>query len=239
MFEKLPWRWIIPVLLILALGFTVRAYAGALGRADAAADRVEELEGERDAIAESNAGLEEALAAADSSKAAQARADSVRLAELALETEELERTVRDLAHDDRRNAESVEAALRDLEALLVPVAIPALRRLQGAYETRIVGFSDQIVTLTDILEGKNEHIELLEGDLRREKAARSAADQLLAGIRSELLVQGELVQAQAIEIDALRNAVAPGFFSRLWQNAEVAIGAAAFGGVVTYLVIGG
>ena len=43
-FRGLPWRWIVPVLVIVALGSAVRAYAGALGRADAAADRVEEPE---------------------------------------------------------------------------------------------------------------------------------------------------------------------------------------------------
>ena len=37
--RSLPWRWIIPVLLIAALAFAARSYAGALGRADAAGAR--------------------------------------------------------------------------------------------------------------------------------------------------------------------------------------------------------
>ena len=239
MFERLPWRWIVPVLLIAALGFTVRAYAGALARADAAAERVEQLEVARDAIAESNAALAAALAAADSSKAAQARADSIRIAELALETEELERTVRDLAADDLRNAESVEAALSDLEAELAPGGVPALRQLTRAYETRITGLSDQVVALTGIVDLKDEEIKLLGVDLGLERFARSAADQLLLGLRSELHVQGQILTAQGIEIDALRDAVAPGFFLRLWQNAELVAGVGVVTGVVTYLVFGG
>lgn len=235
----IPWRWIVPVLLIAALGFTVRAYAGALGRADAAAERVGELEKVRDSIAESNAALASALADADSSKAERARADSVRIAELALETEELQRTVRDLAADDRHNAESVGAALRDLEAELAPEALPVLRQLTSAYETRITGLSDQVVALTGIVELKDEEIELLGVDLGLERFARSAADRLLDGLRSELRVQGEIVKVQAIEINALRDAVAPGFFSRLWQNAELAVGVAVVAAAVTYLATSG
>ena len=239
MFEKLPWRWIVPVLLIAALGFTVRAYAGALGRADAAAERVEELEVERDSIAESNVTLADALADADSSKAERVRADSLRIAELALETEELERTVRDLAADDRHNAESVETALWDLEVELAPEVVPTLRQLQGAYEARITGLSDQVIALTGIVDLRDEEIELLGVELGLERFARSAADQLLDGLRSELCVQGQVVNAQASEIDALRDAVAPGFFLRLWQNAELVAGVAAVTGAVTYLAFGG
>ena len=239
MFEKLPWRWIIPVLLIVALGFTVRAYAGALGRADAAAERVEELEVERAAIAESNVFLQKTLAAADSGKAEQARADSARIAELALETEELERTVRDLAADDRQHAEDVEAALSALEARLSPVDVPALRRLRGAYETRLTGISDQVVALSGVVEAKDERIGLLEGELNSERLARWAADQFIVGLRFELGVQDEIVLVQAVEISALRDAVVPGFFSRLRQNAELVLGTAALAGVVTFLVFGG
>ena len=239
MFERLPWRWIVPVLLIAALGFTVRAYTGALARADAAAERVEELKVVRASLAESNATLAAALADADSSKAEQARVDSIRIAELALETEELERTVRDLAAADSIAAESVEAALRDLEVELAPEALPALRRLTSAYEARITGISDQVVVLTGIVDLKDEEIRLLGVDLGLEKFARSAADQLLDGLRSELLVQGKVVNAQAIEIDALRDAVAPGFFLRLWQNAELAGAVAAAAAAVTYLATSG
>ncbi len=237
--RALPWRWIVPVLLITALGFTVRAYAGALGRADAAAERVEELELERDSIAESNVTLADALADADSSKAERARADSLRIAELALETEELERTVRDLAADDRHNAESVDVALRDLEAELAPEALPVLRRLTSAYETRITGLSDQVVALSTVVDLKDEEIELLGVELGLERFARSAADQLLDGLRSELRVQGAVVNAQAIEINALRDAVAPGFFSRLWQNAELAGAVAVVTVAITYLATSG
>ena len=239
MVEKLPWRWIVPVLLIAALGFTVRAYAGALGRADAAAERVEELEEDLDSIAESNVDLADDLADADSIKAEQARADSVRIAELALETEELERTVRDLAADDLHHAEGVDSALRDLEAVVAPEALPALRRLTSAYGTRITGLSDQVVALTSIVDLKDEEIELLGVDLGRERFARSAADRLLDGLRSELRVQGQVVNAQAIEIDALRDAVAPGFFRRFWQNAELAGAVAVVAAGVTYLATSG
>ena len=221
--RALPWKWIVPVLVIVALGSAVRAYAGALGRADAAADRVEKLEVELALIEDSNESLEEALADADSSKAVQARADSLRLAELAFETEELERTVRDLAAEDRRNAEGVNVALRDLGAVLLPGAVPALRQLTGAYETRITGLSDQVVALTGIVAAKDENIEILEAELGAERFARSAADELLRGLRVELRLQVEIIETQEIEIGALRDAVAPGFLLRFFQNIELVI----------------
>ena len=233
------WRWVLPVLVIVALASAARSYAGALGRADAADARAVELTVEIDSIADSNVDLQELLADADSAKAIQARADSVRIAELAIETEALERTVRDLAAADRLAAESVDAALRDLGAVLAPSAMPALRTLQSAYQARITGLDGQIVALTSIVDAKDEEIEILGVELIAERFARSAADELLRGLRVELVVQGEIVETQVIEIDALRDAVAPGFFLRIWQHAELALGAAVFGGAVVYLAVGG
>ncbi len=136
----------------------MRARAGALGQADAAGALALQLSVRLADVEDSNESYAEALADADSSNAAQARADSVRLAELALETEQLERTVRDLAADDRRNAEGVDVALRDLGAVLSPGAVPALRQLQSAYEARISGLSDQVVALAGIADAKDEEI---------------------------------------------------------------------------------
>ena len=235
--RSLPWKWIVPVLVIVALGSAVRSY-GALGRADAAADRVAELAVRLEEVEDSNGFLEEALADADSTKAEQARSDSVRIAELASETEELERTVRDLAAEDLRNAEGVDVALRDLGAVLSPGAVPALRQLTSAYEARITGLSGQVVALTGIVDAKDEEIEILEAELGAERFARSAADELLRGLRVECRVCGELVGAQVIEIDALRDAVAPGFFLRIWQNAGLAAGAVALGATLMYLAGG-
>lgn len=238
-FRGLPWKWIIPVLLIGALGFTVTAYASALGRADAAAVLVKDLKEDLKAIATSNEGLEDALATADSSKAARAHADSIRLVEMADETRDLERTIRDLAAEDRQNADSVEAALRDLGAILPLDALPALQRLQSAYGAQLTGLSSQIVTLTNVVSLRDERIGIIEGELVEERSARSAADALLDGLRTEIVTADQVIEKQGVEIDALRDAVAPAFFKRLWQNAELAAGAAIFGGAVIHLALGG
>ncbi len=232
-------RWIAPVLVIVALAFAARAFAGALGRADAEAVRSAELTVELDSIADSNVELQELLEDADSSNAAQARADSVRLAELQLETEELERTVRELAAEDARNAEGVDAALRDLGAVLAPSAVPALRQLQGAYEVRITGLSDQVVALTGIVDVRDEEIVILKAELASERFARGLADGVASGLRDQVVVLEERDASRVIEIGALRDAVAPGFFTRLGQNAGLAIGAAVFGGSLVYLATSG
>lgn len=216
-------RWIVPVLLIAALGWTVRARAAALGRADAADARSVDLTVEIDSIADSNVDLQELLADADSSKSAQARADSVRLAELALETEGLKRTVRDLAAEDLQNAEGVDVALRDLGAVFSPGAVPALRQLTSAYEARITGLSDQVVALTDIVAAVEEENEILKVELAAERFARGLADGVSSGLRDQVVVLEERDAARVIEIGALRNAVAPSFFTRLGQNAGLAI----------------
>jgi hypothetical protein len=237
--RSLPWKWIIPVLLILALGQTVRARSRALGQADAAGALALHLSVRLADIEDSNESYAEALAHADSSNAVQARADSIRIAELERETEELERTVRDLAADDRRNAEGVDAALRDLGAVLPPEALPALRGLTSAWETRVSGLSDQVVALTGIVEVKDEEIEILKVELAAERFARGLADRVASGLHRQIDVLEERDAARVIEIDALRDAVAPGFLVRLWQNAELAVGAAVFGGAVVFLAFGG
>ncbi len=233
----LPWKWIVPVLLILALGQAVRARAAALGVADAAADRAAELVLERDSIADANEDLTGELASRDTTKDSLAAADSIRFAELDQENEELERELRNLALQDAQAAEDVDDALRDLGAVLAPEAMPALRELQGAYQARITGLSGQIVALTDRLENEEEENEDLRAELGAERFARSAADELLAGLRVEVVVLGEINDTQSIEIDALREAVAPGFLTRLGQNAGLAFGAAVFGGTVVYLAL--
>ena len=239
MFRELPWKWIIQVLLIAALAFVAKSYAGALGRADAADALTIQLAVRLMEEGDSTAVLEEALADADSSKAAKARADSVRVAELEVENEELERTVRDLAAADRRNAEGVDVALTALAAMLAPEAMPALRKLTGAYGARITGLSEQLVALAGIVELRDERIEIVEGELADEQFARGLADGVISGLRGELITQAEIVESQAVEIDELRDAVAPGFFQRLGQNAELALGAAVFGGAVVKLLAAG
>ncbi len=231
----LPWRWIIPVLAILVLGFAVRSYAGALGRADAAGVLNDSLAVRLMEEEDSTAILELALADADSSKAELARAGAARVAELEIENEELERTVRDLAAADSANAEGVGVALRDLRAALSPEALPALRQLTSAYEVRITGLSDQVVALTGIVELRDERIEIIEAELAAERFARGLGDGVSSGLRNELKIQAELVDSQEIEIGALRDAVVPGFFLRLWQNAELAVVASVFGGAVVFL----
>ncbi len=237
--RSLPWKWIVPVLLIVALGSAVRARATALGQADAAGALALQLSVRLGEAADSTEALEELLAVADSSKAEQARTDSVRIAELAIETEELERTVRDLAAEDVQNAEGVDVALRDLGAVLAPSAVPALRQLQGAYEARISGLSDQVVTLTSIVDAKDEEIEILTVELAAERFARGLADGVTSGLRDQIVVLEERDAARVIEIGALRDAVAPSFFTRLGQNAGLAIGAAVFGGSVVYFATSG
>ncbi len=232
-----PWRWTIPVGIIIVLGFTVRACAGALGRADAAGALALQLSIRLTDVQDSTVVLEEALADADSSNAAQARADSVQIAELNLETEELERTVRDLAAEDRQNAEGVDAALRDLGAVLAPSAVPALRQLQSAYAVRISGLSDQVVALTSVVDAKDEVIEILEAELASERFARGLADGVSSGLRDQVVVLEERDEARVIEIDALRDAVAPSFFTRLGQNAGLAAGAFTIGAALAYLAI--
>ncbi len=236
MFRGLPLRWILPVLAIAVLAGVAKSYAGALGRADAADALTLQLAVRLMEEGDSTEILEHALADADSSKAAQARAHSLQLAEVAFENEELERTVRDLAADDRRNAEGVNVALRDLGAVLSPGAVPALRQLTSAYEVRITGLSDQVVALKGIIELRDERIEIVEAELVAERFNRGLADGVSSGLRSQLKVQGEIVDTQSIEIDALRKAVAPGFFKRLGQNAQLALGAAVFGGAVVKLL---
>ncbi len=235
----LPWKWIVPVLLIVALGWTVRASARALGQADAAGALALQLSVRLGEAADSTEELEELLAVADSSKAEQARADSVRLAELALETEALERTVRDLAAEDVRNAEGVGVALRDLGAVIAPSAVPALRRLTSAYEVRLTGLSDQVVALTGIVEAVEEEKEILEAELAAERFARGLADGVSSGLRGQVVVLEERDEARVVEIGALRDAVAPSFFTRLGQNVGLAIGAAVFGGAVVFLATSG
>ncbi len=230
-------KWVVPVLLILALGYAVRAYAGALGRADAEAVRSVELTVELDSIADSNVELQELLADADSSNAVQARADSVRLAELEEETDQLERTIRDLAAEDRQNAEGVDAALRDLGAVLSPGAVPALRQLQSAYEVRITGLSDQVVSLTGIVDAVEEEKEILTAELAAERFARGLADGVASGLRGQIVVLEERDASRVIEIGALRDAVAPSFFTRLGQNAGLAAVVFTFGATLTYLAV--
>ena len=239
MFRELPWKWIIQVLLIAALAFVAKSYAGALGRADAADALTIQLAVRLMEEGDSTAVLEEALADADSSKADLARVGSARIAELEVKNEGLERTVRDLAADDRRNAEGVDAALRDLGAVLSPGALPALNQLTSAYEVRITGLSEQVVALTDIIELRDERIEMVEAELAAERFARGLADGVSSGLRRQLAVQAEIVESQEIEIGALRDAVAPGFFKRLGQNAGLALGAFGFGATITYIALAG
>ncbi len=237
--RSLPWKWIVPVLLILALGQAVRARAAALGRADAADARAVELTVELESIADSNVDLQELLADADSSNAELVRAGDVRIAELGLENERLERTVRDLAADDVQNAEDVDVALRDLGAVLAPSAVPALRQLTGAYEARITGLSDQVVALTDLNDAKDEEIEILEAELASERFARGLADGVASGLRNQIVVLEERDEARVLEIDALRDAVAPAFLLRIWQNVELVVGALGAGVALGYLASGG
>ena len=117
--------------------------------------------------------------------------------------------------------------------------MPALRALTGAYEDRVTGLSEQVVALTGIIDAKDEQLGILEVELVAERFARSVADALTAGLRVQIVVLQELSATQAIEIDALRDAVAPGFLLRLWQNAELAVGFTAFGATLMYLASGG
>ncbi len=237
--RSLPWKWIVPVLLIVALGWTVRSRAAALGKADAAGVVAARLSIQLTDVQDSTVVLEEALADADSSNAAQARADSVRIAELDQETEELERTVRDLAAEDLQNAEGVDVALRDLGAVLAPSAVPALRRLTSAHEARVAGLSGQIVALDSIVGKMDEKIVIIEAELAAERFARGLADGVSSRLRDQVVVLEERDAARVSEIGALRDAVAPSFFTRLGQNAGLAIGAAVFGGSLVYLATSG
>ena len=133
----------------------------------------------------------------------------------------------------------MEAAVRDVGAVRSPGALPALNQLTSAYEVRLTGLSDQVVALTGIIELRDERIEIVEGELADEQFARGLADGVISGLRGELITQAEIVESQAVEIDELRDAVAPGFFQRLGQNAELALGAAVFGGAVVKLLAAG
>lgn len=233
------WKWIVPVLLIVVLAFAARAYAGALGRADAAADRADELTVELALVEDSNESYEQALADADSAKLVRTWAAVLRIVELDRETKALERTVRDLAAADVQNAEGVDAALRDLGAVLSPGAVPALRQLQDAYEVQLSGRSDQIVALTDHVAAVEEEKEILVVELAAERFARGLADVVASGLRGQIVVLEERDVARVIEIGSLRDAVAPSFFTRLGQNAGLAIGSAVFGGALVFLVTSG
>ncbi len=224
--------WIVPVVLIVALAWTVRAYAGAMGRADAEADRSAELVLERDSIADSVADLTDELAAADSAAAVQAQADSVVIAELDQENEELGDELRDLVLQDARAAEDVDVALRDLGAVLSQEAMPALRELQAAYRTRFLGLTSQIATQQELIDNKDVEIALLGSQLGTERTNRSAADVLTAGLRTQIVTLDAITASKDIEIAALRSAVAPSFFNRIFQNIGLVAGTAAVTAVV-------
>ena len=123
--------------------------------------------------------------------------------------------------------------------MLSPGALPALNQLTSAYEVRITGLSEQVVALTDIIELRDERLELVEAGLAAERFARGLADGVSSGLRRQLKIQAELVDSQEFEIGELRTAVAPGFFKRLGQNAGRAHGAFGFGGAIPYIALQG
>ncbi len=228
-----PAGWVALIVVLVALGWTYRLYANALATADVAAAASVVLVAERDAVADLNEDLTDELAAADTAAAARARADSTAIAELDRENQELEGTIRDLSAQDAVNEESVDVALRDLGAVLNPEAVPALRAYTMAWQTRLVGLQDIILIDDSVKANLRTEIALVEGQLVTERTNRSAADVLTAGLRVQIVTMEELDVERVIEIDALRLAVAPSFFQKIFQNIGLIGGTAA----VTTLVV--
>ena len=213
--------WIAGLALVIALAFTARALAESIGKADAAAAESARLDTIVRATQASAALLTEALGDIDAANALRAREDSIRIVELAGENTVLAAQFDSLVAADSVHAEGVEAALSDLMAQLDEEDLPPLRRLTGLYETRLMGFRSQVSTLVDQVRVVTEERDIARADADRERRGRAASDVLVVGLRTQITAQAATIDSRDVEIGNLRNAVVPGFFLRLKQEAEL------------------
>lgn len=213
--------WIIPVVLIVALGFTAKSYFKAIGIADAAAAESTRLIREGALLAQDTVRMSRDLESLDATHALQRRADSIRIAALDEQNVRLTANFDSLVVADRSNAEDVEAALSALEAELDPRHLPALRLVTRAYDTRILGLSSQVSVALERIDVVTEQRDVARGDADREREGRLASDALRAGLSAVIVQKDAVIASKDVEIGSLRNAVAPGFFTRLAQNAKL------------------
>ena len=135
--KNLPWKWIVPVAVVTLLLWRVSlVFAGMIDEADDAARHTRELEDQIVALEEDTVRFSQAKDSTQAAHAVQDAAAAVERTELADENEELEGTIRALSAQDAVNVESVDAALRDLGAVLTSEAVPALRVYTAAWEAR-------------------------------------------------------------------------------------------------------
>lgn len=216
--RKLPWGWIVPLVLIVALALTARAYASAMGVADAAAIESARLDSIVRVTQAQAAQLTQSLGQIDAANLIRAQQDSVRIGELEDQNTVLVAQFDSLVTEDAILAEGVDDAVSDLASRLDEVDMPALRRVTGAYETRLMGFRSQVSVLIDQVRVVTMERDISREDADRARTGRSAADALVAGLRTTITVQASTIDSRDVEISSLRNAVAPSFFTRLGQN---------------------
>ena len=228
--------WAIPVVLIVVLGFTVRAYASALGRADAARTESTRLTVELGVIEADTVRLSQLLTESDVERDRRAREDSIRIAVLDAEAVVLAANFDALVSADSVHAEGVEVALTALTERLAPEDLPSLRTLTDAYETRLVGLGSQVQVQQDLVTAERAENEILRGQIESERTARSAADALLDGLRGQVFTLGQIVDSKDVEIAALRDAVAPGFITNLFRNAKLVSITAAVSATLTFVL---
>lgn len=236
--KNLPWKWIVPIAVIVFLLWRVSlVFAGLIDEANDARDVTQRLQTELAVLERDTVRMSRAR---DSTVAATALADSaaaVERAELAGRNQELEGTIRDLSAQDAVNEESVDVALRDLGAVLSPEAVPALRAYTAAWQTRVAGLQSIILIDDSVKANLRTEIVVVEGERDRAIERESAANVLLAGLRPIIVQQDSIIDSQSIEIGALRAAVVPGFIQRIIQMPEVALVGAVLGAGLVLLLV--
>ncbi len=215
-----PVAWIALIVIVVG-GGTALQVAVAMERANAAAAESARLDTVLKGLEADTARFGLALIASDEAKALQFKKDSVKLVALSAKNTALQSTFDALVAADSVHAEGVGLAVTAMEDVLDEEHLPVLRRLTGAYETRILGLSSQVSVQQERIVAVIEERDIARADAEGERESRKAADVMLAGLRATIDVQAQVVRSKDVEIDALRTAVAPGFFTRMTQNVKL------------------
>ncbi len=204
---NIPWKYVIGVALVLLAVQQGLARAKAVGRADAEAAQVKRLTTTLNELAFDTIALSAQVTALDSERRAQYARDSVALATLRSQAEGFARELGDIRSRDSLNVANVEEAFGALFARINPEDRPALHRAVKAVEVRVSGLERQIDVQAQLLVVSAEQYALVITERDSEREGRRAADALLDGVRRQGAQLTMIVDTQAREIEALRDAV--------------------------------
>ncbi len=201
------WKSVVGAALILLALQQGLARMKAVGRADAEADNVERLTADLAELSRDTVRLSRRLNDLDTTHREEEARDSILIAGLRTRTMQYARELSDYRSQDSLYAADIDDSFKALAARINPEDVPALRVVIALVNTRVVGLQSQVAVQARWLEDSRTELRLVITDRDRLRVARSAADELTNGLRITIRRQAAIINAQARETDALRDAV--------------------------------